>query len=78
MRLTKFFQMRKRDDNMMHSVNDDLQDDLVDDDNEDLILDDFHDLEMEQEWILIWEIYSDEFFDDDSDDEKQKFVNEKI
>jgi hypothetical protein len=77
MKLIKFFQMRKKDDNMMHSVNDDLQDDL-DDDNEDLIFEVFHDLEMGQGWILICEIYLDEFSDDDLDDEKQKFVNEKI
>jgi hypothetical protein len=78
MKLTKFSQTRKKDDNMTHSVNDDLQGDLVDDDNEDLISEAFHDLEMEQELILIYEICLGEFSDDDLVDEKQKFVNEKI
>jgi hypothetical protein len=50
----------------------------VDDDSEALISEVFHDLEMGQGWILICEIYLDEFSDDDLDDEKQKFVNEKI
>ena len=77
MKLTRFSQMRKKDDNMIISVNDDSLDDL-DDDNDDLILDDFHDLETEQVWILILEICLDEFFEDDLDDDEVKSVNEKI
>jgi hypothetical protein len=49
MKLTKFSQMRKKDDNTMLSVNEDLRDDLVEDDNEDLILVDSRDLEIEHE-----------------------------
>jgi hypothetical protein len=59
MRLTKFFQMRKRDDNMMHSVNDDLLEGS-EDEMEVLIFEIFEDsvvLEMENESILIYEIY---------------------
>jgi hypothetical protein len=70
--------MRKKDDNMMLSVNDDLQDDLVVDDSEDSILVVFHDLEIEREWISICEIYCDEFSDDDLDEDEVRFVNEKI
>jgi hypothetical protein len=70
--------MRKKDDNMMLSVNDDLLDDLVEDDSEDLILVDFRDLEIEREWILICEICSEDFSDEDSDDDEVKFANEKI
>ena len=77
MKLTRFSQMRKKDDNMMLSVNDDLLDDFHDD-SDDLILDDFHDLETEQVWILILEICLDEFFEDDLDDDEVKSVNEKI
>jgi hypothetical protein len=70
--------MRKKDDNMMHSVNDDLLDDL-DDDNEDSILEDSHDLEVvNEDLILIFEICLDECSEDDLDDEDQEFVNEKI
>jgi hypothetical protein len=72
--------MKRKDDNMTHSVNDDLLDDL-DDDNEDSILvifDDLVDLEIEKGWILIWEICSDDFLDEDSDDDERKCVNEKI
>jgi hypothetical protein len=69
--------MRKKDDNMMHSVNDDLLDDLADDDNEDLILEDSHDLEIEHEWISIYEICLDEFSEDDLGDDEAKSVNER-
>jgi hypothetical protein len=69
--------MRKRDDNTMPSVNDDLLDDLVDDDNEVLISVDFRDFEIEREWILIYEICSEDFSVEALDDEV-KFVNEKI
>ena len=61
----------------MLSVSDDSLDDLVDDDNDDSILVDFHDFEIEHEWISIYEIYLDEFFDDDSDEDEVKSVNEK-
>jgi hypothetical protein len=71
--------MKRKDDNTMHSVNDDSLDDLVEGDSEDLILEDFRDLEIEREWISIYEIYLDEFFEDDSDeDDEVKSVNEKI
>ena len=70
--------MRKKDDNMMHSVNEDLLDDL-DDDSEDSILEDFHDLEVvSDDLILIFEICLDECSEDDLDDEDQESVNEKI
>ena len=78
MKLIKFFQMRKKDDNMMPFVNDDLHEDSEDDDNEGLILEDSHDFEIEREWISIYEIYCDEFFEDDSGDDEVKSVNEKI
>ena len=77
MRLIRFCLMRKKDDNMMHSVNDDLLDDLVEDDNDDLILDDSHDLEIEREWISICEICLEDFLDEDSDEDEVKSVNEK-
>jgi hypothetical protein len=51
MKPTKFSQMRKKDDNMMHSVNDDLLDDS-DEDSEVLILEileDLADFEIEVE-----------------------------
>ena len=60
MRLIRFCQMKRKEDNMMRSVNDDLLDDL-EVDSDDLILDDFHDLEIEQVWILILEICYDEY-----------------
>jgi hypothetical protein len=70
--------MRKKDDNMMHSVNEDLLDDS-DDDSEDSILEDFHDLEVgSDDLILIFEICLDECSEDDLDDEDREFVNEKI
>jgi uncharacterized protein YqeY len=71
--------MRKKDDSMMLFVNDDSQDDLADDDdNEGLILEDFHDLEIEHEWISIYEIYLDEFSEEDLGEDEVKSVNEKI
>jgi hypothetical protein len=76
MKLTKFSQMKKRDDSMMLFVNDDLLDDL-DEGSEDLISEVFRDLEIEQEWILIYEIYFEGSLDDDLDDDEAKFVNEK-
>jgi hypothetical protein len=47
--------MKRKNNNMMLSVNDDSLDDLVVDD-EALILDDFRDFEIEQVLILIYEI----------------------
>jgi hypothetical protein len=64
----------------MHSVNDDLLGDL-DDDNEVLISEiseDSVDLVIEKVWTLIFEICSDEYSEDDSDDDELKFVNERI
>ena len=66
---------------MMHFVNDGLLDDLVEVDSEVLILeisDDSVDLDDENELISIFEIYYDEFFDDDLDDEEVKYVNDEI
>ena len=62
---------------MMLSVNDDLREDL-EDDNDDLIFEVSRDLEIEREWILIYEIWLDEYSGDDFDDEGQRFVNERI
>jgi hypothetical protein len=47
--------MKRKNNNMMLSVNDDSLDDLVGDD-EASILDDFRDFEIEQVLILIYEI----------------------
>jgi hypothetical protein len=80
MKLIKFSQMKRKDDNMTHSANDDSHDDF-DDDHEVLILEiseDLVDLVTEKVWILISEIYLEEFFDEDLVEENQKFVNERI
>ena len=80
MKLIKFYQTKRKGDNMMHSVNDDLLDDWGDD-NEVLISEIFEDLEdlvIEKVWILIFEICLDESFEVDLDDDEAKFVNEKI
>ncbi|MBR7036727.1 hypothetical protein IKI14_02410 [bacterium] len=72
--------MRKKEDSMMYFVNDDLLDDLVEVDSEVLILeisDDSVDSDDENEWILILEIYYDEYLGEDLDDEA-KYVNDEI
>ena len=72
--------MKRKGDNMMHSVNDDLLGDL-DEDNEVLIFEiseDSVDLVIEEVWILIFETCLDEYLEDDSDDDELKFVNERI
>ena len=69
--------MKRKDLNMMLFVNDDLLDDLVEVD-EALISVDFDDFEIEQVWILIFEIYFDEYFDDDLADEELRLESEKI
>ena len=74
MKLIRFCLMKRKGDNTMHSVNDDSLDDLVEGDSEDLILEDFRDLEIEREWISIYEIYLDEFFEDDSDEDDEIFI----
>jgi hypothetical protein len=72
--------MRKKEVNMMLSVNDDSLDDF-DDDREVLILEileDSVDLVIEKVWILILEIYFDEYLVDDLGVEGQRYVNEMI
>ena len=68
--------MKRKNDSMMLSVNDDLLDDSVAE-HEVLILEIFDD-SVDDLLILISEICFDESFEDDLDDEVQKFVNEKI
>ena len=61
-------------------VSDDLHDDS-DDELDDLsseIFDDFADFEIEKVWILILEIYFDEYLVDDLDEDELRYVNEKI
>jgi hypothetical protein len=80
MKLTKFSQMKKRDDSMMLFVSDDLLDDS-DEDSEVLILEileDLADFEIEGVWISIWEICLDDSSDEDSEEVELKYVNEKI
>jgi phosphate uptake regulator len=70
--------MKKRGDSMMLSVKDDLLEGFDELDDEDSISVDFRDSEIEREWILIWEICLEEYFEDDLEVDEQKFVNEKI
>jgi hypothetical protein len=80
MKLIKFSPMRKKDDSMMLSVNDDSHDDLVDDNEVSIseISEDLVDSEVEKAWILILEIYLDEYLVDDLVDDEVECVNEKI
>ena len=80
MKHIEFCLMKTKDSNMMLFVSDDLHDDS-DDELDDLIseiFDDLADFEIEKVWIFIFEIYLDEFSEDDLGDDEVKSVNEKI
>jgi hypothetical protein len=76
MKLTKFYLMKRKGDNMMHSVNDDLLEGS-EDEMEVLIFEISDDSEGEL-LILIFEIYLVESSEEDLVDEEVRYTNEKI
>jgi hypothetical protein len=68
--------MKRKEDNMMLSVNDDSHDDLVDE-MEGLISEIFDDL-VDDQLTLIFETCLVEYFEVDLVDDEVKYVNEKI
>jgi hypothetical protein len=76
MKLTKYFQMKRKEGSMMLFVSDDLHDDLVDE-REVLILVILDDL-VDEQLILILEICLDEYLDEDFEVDEVKCVNERI
>jgi hypothetical protein len=68
--------MKRKEDNMMLSVNDDSHDDLVDE-IEGLISEIFDDL-VDDQLTLIFETCLVEYFEVDLVDDEVRYVNEKI